>query len=83
MTPRQSMIEITCKYFKESGKACLEATLKYPEELFKDCIYPREYGRLLNRLGKLPGLQCGRWDYYYTVDVEGKYEELVIPKEKL
>lgn len=76
------MITISCVYFKPSGKLYTSGTEEFDESLFEDCIYPVEYGRRLNQLQLLPGLQSGSWnDRPFTVDVQDKYVELVIPIE--
>ena len=74
------LIIITCTYFKGSGKYYTDGTECFPVSIFKDCIYPRDYGERLRDLRKLPGLESGYWPDYFTVTV--KYTELVIPVEE-
>lgn len=77
------MIAVTCVYFKPSGKWYTDGTDEFPKSLFEGCIYPRDYGRRLNELKLLPGLQSGTWnDGPFTVDVQDKYVELVIPRKQ-
>ena len=75
------MIKIKCEYFKKSGKYYTSGEGEFSEELFKDCIYPREYGEKLRELALLPGLNSGTWlEGYFTID-NGSYTELVMPVE--
>jgi hypothetical protein len=72
------MVLVECVYFKDTGKRYTDAQGEFPESWFEGCIYPRDYGRRLRELGKLPGLISGRWEGPFTIEVYDKYTELVI-----
>lgn len=73
------IITALCIYYRETGKhyssgACLINT-QHPD--FAGCIYPREFGKRLRELNKLPSLQTGTWASFFTVQTN--YTELVTP----
>lgn len=77
-------MKVRCTYFKESGKYYCDSTeegewTEFPDGMFVSCIYPSQIGRRLRELEKLPGLVNGTWNGPFTITVEGKYTELVLP----
>lgn len=72
-------VKIKCTYFKPSGKYYADGCEWFAKKLFEGCIYPISYGKRLLELKSLPGLRSGIWDGPFTVKVQGKYTELVIP----
>lgn len=81
---QEVLVLVTCAYFKASGKYYTEGAAAYPASLFEECIYPRDYGRRLLELKRLPGLQSGTWSGCFTVRVMkdiGSYTELVVQHE--
>ena len=72
------MIDIECYYYKKSGKYYTHAKERFPVDIFKGCVYPRDYGKRLLEMKALPGLESGTWEHSFTVHVEDKYPELVV-----
>lgn len=79
----ESPLYITCVYFKDSGKYYTDGCEMYEldDPMFKGCVYPRQYGKALNKAKKLPGLSSGTWRQCFTVTVNNNYPELVMPLE--
>lgn len=73
----EEQVEIKCIYFKESGKYKYDGQGKFEKALFKDCIYPKEFGERLRELRRLPGIMSGYWEGPFTVEVVDLYTELV------
>lgn len=74
------VVVVKCVYFKDNGKHYANGQKQYPADLFKGCIYPREYGEMLNSLEKLPGIEGGKWGGPFTVCIlePACYDELVL-----
>ena len=71
------MVEITCIYFKPSGKFYVQGSDSFDEALFVDAVYPRDRGQILNEKKLLPGLQSGTWDGPFVIIPADQYPELV------
>lgn len=72
-------IFIECTYFKASGEYYTNAKARYPLSWFDGYIDPKEYGQLLNKRKKLPGLENGTWDGPFVCHPQDKYPELILP----
>lgn len=73
-------VTVRCVYFKESGKQYTSGSVTFLQSDFGTLfIYPRDYGKYLNAVGKLPGLINGRWEGPFTVKV-GDCTDLVLPE---
>jgi len=68
-------------YFKDSGKYYTESEGLFPVEYFGGCIYPKQKGKKLLEMQKLPGIVGGTWDGPFVVIAE--YAELVLPEKML
>jgi hypothetical protein len=76
------LVLVVCHYYAKTGKWKYTGAAYFPKTLFENCIYPSEYGKKLRELNKLPGLRSGTWSDFFTVEVEDKYSELVLPLEQ-
>lgn len=69
--------KVKCVYYKDSGKYYGEGetVIDLVAPSFKGCIYPIDFGRRMNMLHRLPGLQSGSWRGPFTIEME--YIQLV------
>ena len=71
--------KVTCNYYKASGKYYASGKCYVKQALINELIYPGAIGRWMRDKGCLPGLASGRWEEFFTVRVDERYTELVVP----
>ena len=74
-------IKIRFTYFKTTGKYYCEGTAEFEAGLFTNCIYPRDYVKVLWDTKQLPGVETGVWLGITLIEILSpeKYPELFIP----
>jgi hypothetical protein len=74
------VLKIKCTYFKEGGKYYTEGEDEFPSDLFEHHFNPRQYGRRLLELKRLPGIAGGTWDGPFVIEVHPSpgYPELCL-----